>query len=109
MHELKLRIIQNVVIMGGLYRLCNNLFNKTSKPLKSTVVVSDELHYLIIALKFNGLSFGIMELIIRKGKYATVSRVNDCYKDIARGLRVPYFSHQRKTSESTLICPEQGS
>ena len=54
MHELKLRIIQNVVIMGGLYRLCNNLFNKTSKPLKSTVVVSDELHYLIIVLEFNG-------------------------------------------------------
>ena len=40
MHELKLRNIQNVVVM----RSTNNMFDKSSKPLMSAVVVvSDEM------------------------------------------------------------------
>ena len=60
----------------------------------SPVLVSDEMYYLIRTLKFNEFNVRIMKLIGRKEKHATISRANDCFSNIARELKVPYFSHR---------------
>ena len=96
MQEMKFRNIQNVVVMGGT----NNLFDKSSKPLMSPVVVSDGIYYLIRASKFNRFNVGIMELISRRGK-TQGSAVNECYKGITSELKVTYFSHRRFRTNMT--------
>ena len=43
-------------------------------------------------LKFHSINVAIMELFRRKGKTETVRRLNNCYRDVARELNVPFVN-----------------
>ena len=91
MKELRIFGVKNVIVMAGT----NNLFDKENKRLMGPVETSDEMHYLITKLQFEGFNVGIMRLISRKGKHETIHKVNSCYVDVADELNVPFFNQKR--------------
>ena len=84
--ELLNRKVRQFVIMAGT----NNLYDKNNLRLMGPVETSDEMYYLVQKLKFHSIRVAIMELIDRKGE--TVRRLNNCHRDVARELNVPFVS-----------------
>ena len=81
--------VRSVVAMAGT----NNFFDKLNKPLMGHIETSDEMYYLFEKLKFYKFKATIRALFDQKGKWKFISKVNDCYRDIARNHRSPFNEH----------------
>ena len=95
--ELLSRKVRQVVIMAGT----NNLYDNSKRLIVQQQ--SDGMYYLVQKLKFHSIKVEIRKLIDRKGKTETVRRLNNCYRDVARELNVP-FVNLKKFKSGKHLC-----
>ena len=66
------------------------------------VETSEEMYSLMQKVKFHSINVAIVELIGRVGKTKTVTRLNNCYRDVVRELNVPFVNLKKLKSHNNL-------